>query len=74
LVAVLDQDEQYHRWCVEQFKQIKPPLLCCEAAITKACYLLRAFPKALDQIQEYLESGVVTLDFSLRRKTNPSFR
>jgi uncharacterized protein len=73
LVAVLSRDEQYHEWCREQFKEIKPPLVSCEAVITEACFLLRSAPRALPQIEDYLNRGIIEIEFSLRDKIKPVF-
>jgi uncharacterized protein len=73
LVAALDESEQYHDWCCDQFKEIKPPLLSCEAVISEACFLLESVPSALGQIEAYLQRGIIKLDFSLKDKIRPLF-
>jgi uncharacterized protein len=73
LVAFLDADDQHHEWCRTQFAEIKPPLVSCEAVISEACFLLQSLPKAIRQIDEYLEKGVIQLDFALRDRIKPVF-
>jgi len=73
LVAFLDRQDQHHSWARDQLKQIKPPLLSCEAVISEACFLLRSLPRAVDQIEDYLREGVIALDFSLKQRIEGAF-
>ncbi|MEH1968073.1 hypothetical protein [Nostoc sp.] len=41
LVALVNRREQFHKWVTNQFGQIEPPLLTCEAVVTEACFLLQ---------------------------------
>jgi uncharacterized protein len=41
LVALINRREQFHKWVTNQFAQIEPPLLTCEAVVTEACFLLQ---------------------------------
>ena len=34
LVALINPNEQYHRWVVEQAKQLAPPFYSCENEIS----------------------------------------
>ena len=64
LVAIIDQDEQHHRWAVSQLKTIAPPLLTCDAVLAEACFLLRKHPTAVNQIERYCSTGVLTIPYS----------
>jgi predicted nucleic acid-binding protein len=65
LIALLDRDEQHHEWAKKQLEAIRPPLLTCEAVLAEACHLLRAHPVALNHIARSLESGVLSVPFSI---------
>jgi uncharacterized protein len=41
LVALFDRNDTYHDWASEQWAQITPPLLTCEAVLSEACFLLQ---------------------------------
>ena len=38
LVALLNRRDTYHDWAREQFAQISPPLLTCEAVVTEVFF------------------------------------
>lgn len=65
LVALIDKREQHHSWTVEQAKNLNPPFVTCEAAISEACFLLRRTPKGADTILSMIEDGLLKIDFSL---------
>ena len=37
-LALIDRREMHHAWVGAQLADISPPLLTCEAILTKACY------------------------------------
>ena len=65
-VALLSRNDSHHRWAVEQFRQLKPPLLSCEAVVAETCFLLSrsSFDPAL--ALQFVERGVVQLPFVLQ--------
>jgi len=65
LAAMLDRDEEHHEWAVEQIKSFRPPLLVCEAVLTEAIFLLKRAQIAPEVIFGLLESGAMTVRFSL---------
>lgn len=40
LVAFINARDKYHNWALQQWTQIEPPLLTCEAVLSEACFLL----------------------------------
>jgi hypothetical protein len=65
LVAYLNQNDPYHSWAVTAMKQIRPPMLTCEAALTEAAYFLREDKADVDPLFELIERNAVILDFDL---------
>ena len=63
LVALLDADEEHHAWAVDQMKDIQAPLLTCDAVISEACFLLLGNDRAVGQIAEYFNRGVLDSQF-----------
>lgn len=41
LVAVVNKNDRYHVWAVQQFAGIFSPLLTCEAVISESSFLRR---------------------------------
>jgi uncharacterized protein len=39
LVAWLCRGDRWHRWAVEMFATLSPPLVTCEPVLTEACFL-----------------------------------
>jgi predicted nucleic acid-binding protein len=67
-VALLSRNDTHHRWAVEQFRRLPPPLLSCEAVVAETCILLRrsGFDPAL--ALQFIERGVVQLPFVLQEQ------
>lgn len=67
-VALLSRHDTHHKWAVEQFRRLPPPLLSCEAVVAEICFLLRhsGFDPAL--ALQFIERGVVQLPFVLQEQ------
>lgn len=65
VVAFLNRNDPYHAWAVALMKQLRPPLLTCEAVLTEAAYFLREDGVNVDPLFQLLERGVLRLDFVL---------
>jgi uncharacterized protein len=61
LVSFLGVGLEYHSWAVEQWKQIRPPLLTCEPVLTEASFLLKREGRDTDAIFSLLERGVIRI-------------
>lgn len=59
LVALLDDDEEYHDWATGGTRRVTPPLLTCEAVLTEACFLLKNLPRARLQMRLWIQSGFI---------------
>jgi uncharacterized protein len=66
LVAYLKRDEEDHAWVVAQLKDLRRPLLTCEAVLSEAFFLLRGVHDGPSRLLELLERGLVVPDFTVR--------
>jgi predicted nucleic acid-binding protein len=73
LVAYFKRDDLHHQWSSEHLGSLHPPLYSCDAVISEACFLLRRTDSGVDRLMEFLERGIVTLDFSVRAEV-PALR
>ncbi|MGO9021090.1 MAG: type II toxin-antitoxin system VapC family toxin [Syntrophobacteraceae bacterium] len=65
LVAFLNGRDKYHDWAKNQWAQIQPPLLTCEAVISEACFLLRQWEEGAGSVFELLQRKVLDISFCL---------
>ena len=65
LVAYLNRNDPYHAWAVALMKQVRPPMLTCEAVLTEAAYFLREDRVEVDPLFQLLERGALRLDFEM---------
>jgi len=61
LVAILSSVDTHHASCVETLRHFPGPLLSCWPVITEAAWLLRAYPKAIQQLLRSVDSGFMEL-------------
>lgn len=64
LVALLNKNDAYHHWAVGQLKNIRPPLLTCEAVISETSFLIGRKQHGIGVIFGYLQSGIISIPFS----------
>lgn len=69
IVAFLNKHDSYHEWAKFQFSLFLPPLITCEAVISEACFLLRAYPKGIPNILELIERELLILPFDLQSES-----
>lgn len=65
LVAYLNRHDPYHAWAAAVMKQVKPPMLTCEAVFTESVYFLREDGLDVDPLFRLLERGALQLQFDL---------
>ena len=68
LVSFLAAGLEYHAWAVEQWKELRPPLLTCEPVLTEAAFLLKREGGDTDAVFELLERGVIRIAIAVERE------
>jgi predicted nucleic acid-binding protein len=58
LVALLAQNDAYHRQCVETLAGLWPPLLTCWPVLTEAAWILRRYPRPADRLNDAHAAGL----------------
>lgn len=67
VVAYLNRNDPYHEWAVAVMRQLRPPLLTCEAVLTETAYFLREDGLDVDPLFRMLERGALRIDFEMSR-------
>lgn len=65
IVALLNRRDRHHRWAVDTFASLVPPVLTCEAVLSEAAYLVKALPAGPEKVLELVARGVVKPSFRL---------
>lgn len=61
LVAILSRADEHHLTCVKALRQLPGPLFSCWPVITEAVWLLRVYPRAVQQLLRSIGGGFVEL-------------
>jgi len=61
LVAILSRGDEHHTTCVHALRDLPGPVFSCWPVITEAVWLLRAYPRAVQQLLKSIGSGFVEL-------------
>ena len=59
LVSFLADGLVHHAWAVEQWKQLRPPMLTCEPVLPEAAFLLKREGRDTDVLFALLERGIM---------------
>jgi predicted nucleic acid-binding protein len=65
LVAYLNRNDPHHSWSVAAMRQVRPPVMTCEAVLTEAVYFLREDGVDVDPLFKLIERAAVVIDFDL---------
>lgn len=65
IVAYLNRSDPHHEWAAAVMKQVRPPLLTCEAVMTEAAYLLRDDGVDVEPLFRMLERSALLIDFDM---------
>jgi predicted nucleic acid-binding protein len=68
IVAYLNDRDRYHGWAVGLFKQLRPPLLTCEAVLSEAAYLVRGSPGGGERVMELVSRSLLQVKFDLEEE------
>ena len=68
IVALLDRSEAMHQACAQAIREIKSPLITCEAVIAESCYLLRNLPGAVEAVIDNVTAGIFQIPLQLSRE------
>jgi uncharacterized protein len=68
LVSFLASGLEHHAWAVEQWKEMRPPLLTCEPVLTEAAFLLKREGRDTDALFALLERGVIRIAIGIERE------
>jgi len=71
LVAFLNRRDKFHPWALDQWTQIVPPMLTCEAVISEACFLLGRTTTGADSVMQMIERNVISVSFRLDENLQP---
>ena len=69
IVALLDRSESFHKTCARTVRELRAPLVTCEAVIAESCYLLRNLLGASEAVIENIAAGIFQVTFQLSRDT-----
>lgn len=73
LVALLDADDQYHTWAVEQLHTIETPILTCEAVISESCHLLGKSSRGHRAIEKLFSSSSLKIGMNFSNRLDRIF-
>jgi predicted nucleic acid-binding protein len=65
IVAYLNRNDRHHEWAVAVMKQLRPPLLTCEAVLTETAYFLREDRLGIEPLFEMLERDALRVAFNV---------
>ena len=65
LVALFNRNDKYHSWSLRYFRELKAPLITCDAVLAEALYLLRRDPAVVPFIMGLVEKEVIVSSFSI---------
>jgi predicted nucleic acid-binding protein len=65
LVAFLVRTDAHHRWAVERFREVRPPLLTCQPVLAEVAHLLRRVRQGPERFVDLLLSDLLRVEFDL---------
>jgi len=74
LVALLDRSDSGHAWAVKVFKELRPPLLSCEAVLAEAWHLLGDSGPSRPALAQLHASGIIRVAFDFETEAPAIWR
>jgi predicted nucleic acid-binding protein len=65
LVALLVATDDYHRWTVNRLRELRPPLMTCEAVLAETAHLVRRVRHGTERFAQLLESDLLLVEFDI---------
>ena len=65
LVALFNRKEKHHTWAAETLRRLPLPFVTCEPVLTEVFFLIAPLPGGPQRFFEFLDSGMLTTDFSV---------
>lgn len=66
LVAYFCASEARHAWAIEQFENLAPPILTCEAVLTETCFLLSRAREPASKLLQKVGQGALQIGVHLQ--------
>jgi len=66
LVSFLASELEHHEWAIEEWKQLRPPLVTCEPVLSEAAFLLKREGRDADPLFALLDRGVIRIGLSIQ--------
>jgi predicted nucleic acid-binding protein len=66
LVALLDRADLHHKWAVECFKNLAPPLITCESVIAETLHLLADLHPSVCALSRLQREEIICVDFEFK--------
>ena len=70
LLAFCNEDDAAHEWATEQFRQLRVPLLTCEAVLVEAAHHLGRLGLDRARVLDLVSQRIVELTLDLRREAD----
>lgn len=65
IVGLIYERDQWNQWSVTAAKSLSAPYITCESVVNEACHLLKSVSLGERRVLDFIESGLLTVDFSL---------
>lgn len=68
LVAYFNSRDRFHRWVVDQMRNLSGPLLTCEPVLAEACFLIQRGGGQPGLLIEKLHQGVIEIGLQVAKE------
>ena len=66
MVAMLNRNDKFHPWMLEQMAFAKPPLHTCESVISESCFRLHQAGLEVARVFELMDRRIILVSFDLQ--------